>query len=200
MKNLKLIAPLLAVLLSVGCASKTTTLDHSNGQAATATIELPRHITAITVNYEDVVLPFMVGYPYFLSVAEGPVTLKFIYTQNWGRNDRTTELIKSNIMTLAFEATAGKNYTLDFKKPSSTSDPENSENYINNFEAWVVDDNKEHMSASNSGERPKGISLSTKSETTALSGDRISELKRLWGAANPDERKAFMSWVITPTQ
>lgn len=198
MNSKKLIVPLLMLLLSVGCASKTTTLDHSHGQSATATIELPQHITALYVNNEEVVLPFMVGYPYFLSVAEGPVTLKFMYTQNWGRNDRTTERVKSNVMALKFQADAGENYTLDYDKPSSTSDPENSDTYIQSFQAWVVNNSNKSESASNTGAKTKGISIATQQENVALSGDRLPDLKRLWGAANADERKAFMSWVIAP--
>lgn len=199
-KNLKLIVLLLVSLLAVGCASKTTTLDHSHGQPATATIELPRYITALYINSEEVTLPFMVGYPYFLNVAEGPVALKFIYAQNWGRNDRTRARVKSNIMTLNFQADAGNNYTIDFDKPSSTADPGNGEYYIRNFQAWVSTDDKKITSANNTGESPKGITVLLKQESQIPSGARLTELKSLWKAANTEERKSFMNWVIAPTQ
>lgn len=200
MKTIKLIVLLLAPLLAAGCASKTTTLDHSNGQPATATIELPRYITALYINSEEVIIPFMVGYPYFLNVAEGPVTLKFVYAQDWGRNDRTRERVKSKIMELNFQAQSGNNYTVNFDKPSSISDPDNGESYIQNFQAWVVNNNRKITSAHNTGESPKGFNVLIKQESESASGGRLAQLKLIWKTANTEERKAFMNWVIAPTQ
>ncbi len=199
MNRIKLVVLMLATLITIGCASKTTTIDHSNGQAATAKIELPQFITALNVNNDEVTIPFMAGYPYYLSVAEGPVTLQFIYTQNWGRNSQNAKRIKTNILTIDFQAEAGKNYVLDYEKPSSISDPDNANYYIENFKAWIKNGETKIASAHNTGEKAKGVSLLAKQESQVTT-DRLSELKRLWETANSEDRKEFMNWVITPAQ
>ena len=198
-KNLKLILILTTALLSVSCASKTTVIDHSHGQAATASIELPQFITAVKVNKDDVTIPFMAGYPYYLSVAEGPTTLKFIYTQNWGRNDSNLQRVKSNIMTLSFDAVAGTNYVLNYKKPPSISDVDNAGPYTDSFKAWIEAGTTQVALSNDTGKSMKGISLLAKQESS-INTDRLTQLKDLWETADSEERKEFMNWVITPTE
>ena len=201
---------LLATLIS-GCAATNSTIDYAGGQSATATIEIPNHISARSINGEAIKLPFTISYPYSLQVAEGPVELVFLYSQDWGQTDRDTVRIKSDIMSLNFNAVAGKAYSVDFKKPNSTSNPDNAYYYTRNFESWLNDESGQIVKASNTGKSANSLSTIVvnalepaktvkTTEPAEISGAELDELKRIWKQASEEDRKQFMNWVISPSE
>lgn len=134
-----------------GCGTLQSAFDYAGGNSDTAIVEFPEPIRLLGLDGRKAGLPLLLKFPYVATISAGSHTMRFQYGETWGVGD-ANELVRGPIMELAFEAQRGALYRLDFERPTSLRDRGKAEAYVDNFRAWLVDEQGQRVEAESTGE------------------------------------------------
>jgi uncharacterized protein YccT (UPF0319 family) len=127
------------ILTASACASPVKSVQVYPGPARpdteVAKVLVPPELEILTVDGEDIEVPFADVSDYELRLLPGPHELVMVYQKLWG-NEAQAKLVVSDAVGVQLDAKAASSYQLEYEHPRNVDAAEQS---ARDFKVWVVD-------------------------------------------------------------